>query len=313
YRRSGNNWSRVTRIASPNPTPSGFFGGTLAVYQDRFITGAVGNVQGEGRAYIYKWNGTDFTLEGTLVGNDTQQSDRFGVGVSMNSSEAVVGCLWDDDKGMDSGSAYLFTRSGSTWTQSQKITASDGDESDNFGGAVALVNDKLIAAASTDEDFGSFAGSAYEFSKNGNSWSETNKIGSPDANQNEGFGRVISSSGKTVAFAASGDDALGTFMGAVFVLDLNASNAIELQKLANSVDVFPNPATDVVNVKVNGLEGYNSSKEINFRIVDTTGKIVQTGIMNEVINQINISALPNGNYVLEMDYNGYSFGKQIIK
>lgn len=313
YRRSGNNWNRVTRIASPHPTPSGFFGGTIAVYQDWFITGAVGNVQGEGRAYIYKWNGSDFVLESELKGNDIQQSDRFGVGVSMNSDEAVVGSLWDDDNGSESGSAYLFTRNGSTWTQSQKLIASDGDGSDNFGGAVALVNDKLIVTAPTDEDFGSFAGAAYEFTYNGNTWTETNKLGSPDANQNEGFGRLIANSGKTIAIAASGDDEAGAFMGAVFVMELNSSNTLELVKLANSVDIFPNPASEVINVKLSRLEGYSTQNEVSYRIVDTTGKVVQTGVLNETINQLNIAKLPNGNYVLEMDWNGNSFGKQFIK
>jgi hypothetical protein len=312
YRRNGTDWTFVKRIANPSPIASGFFGGVISVYQNKFITSGTGNAN-QGRAYIYNWNGSDFDLEATLVSSDIAATDQFGSGVSLNANEAAVGAYWDDDLGNESGSVYMFKRNGSNWVQTQKIVASNGNAGDNFGGAVALVNDKLIITSSTDSEFASFGGSAYEFTYSNGSWKEDSNFGSIDANQNEGFGRVVASSGKTVAFAASGDDQRGTFAGAVFLLDLDAASTSEKIALANSVEVFPNPVFDILNVNLNSLENFNSNNELNYRVVDTTGKIVLKGRMNSNFNQVNVSTLPGGNYVLEMDWNGLTFGKQFLK
>ena len=59
--------------------------------------------------------------------------------ISLDSSVAiagdtiVVGACQDDDNGTDSGSAYVFTRTGTTWTEQAKLTASDGAADDQFG------------------------------------------------------------------------------------------------------------------------------------------------------------------------------------
>ncbi|MEZ4982494.1 MAG: T9SS type A sorting domain-containing protein [Saprospiraceae bacterium] len=312
YTKNGSNWTFVKRIANPSPISSGFFGGVISVYGNKFITSGTGNAN-QGRAYIYNWNGSDFDLEATLVSNDIAASDQFGSGVSMNANEAAVGAFWDDDKGNESGSVYMFKRNGSNWVQSQKIVASNGNANDNFGGAVALVNDKLIVTSSTDSEFASFGGSAYEFTYSNGSWNEDSNFSSTDANQNEGFGRVVASSGKTVAFAASGDDQRGTFAGAVFLLDLDAASTSEKIALANSVQVFPNPVVDILNVNLNSLKDFNSNDELNYRIVDTTGKIVLKGRLTSNFNQVNVSTIPGGNYILEMDWNGITFGKQFLK
>ena len=47
----------------------------------------------------------------------------------------------------DQGSAYVFTRSGTTWTQQAKLTASDGAADDCFGDSVALSGDTALVGA----------------------------------------------------------------------------------------------------------------------------------------------------------------------
>jgi hypothetical protein len=77
----------------------------------------------------------------------------------------VIGALGDDGRGSDSGSAYVFTRSGSSWTQQAKLTASDGAGGDSFGWSVAVSGDGSIAVigAYGDDDRDSNSGSAYIF------------------------------------------------------------------------------------------------------------------------------------------------------
>ena len=78
---------------------------------------------------------------------------------------ALVGSYQDDDGGVNSGSAYVFTRSGSTWTEQAKLTASDAASFDDFGYSVSISGDYAIVGAYSNDDAGSNSGSAYIFEK----------------------------------------------------------------------------------------------------------------------------------------------------
>jgi hypothetical protein len=87
----------------------------------------------------------------------------FGYAVALSGDSALAGAYYDDDNGSNSGSAYVFTRSGATWSQQAKLTAADGAASDYFGYAVALDGDSALVGAPYDADNGSNSGSAYVF------------------------------------------------------------------------------------------------------------------------------------------------------
>ena len=97
-----------------------------------------------------------------LVPTDGATSDSFGYSVSISSdgNTAIVGAYGDDGY---RGSAYIYTRSGSTWTQQTKLTASDGVANDYFGYSVSISSDgnTAIVGAYQDDDKGTDSGSAY--------------------------------------------------------------------------------------------------------------------------------------------------------
>ena len=64
--------------------------------------------------------------------------------VSIEGNTALIGADYDDDNGLDSGSAYIFTRSGATWTQQQNLLASDGAAEDLFGNSVFISGDTAL-------------------------------------------------------------------------------------------------------------------------------------------------------------------------
>ncbi len=82
-----------------------------------------------------------------LLASDGAAEDYFGSSVSLSGDTALVGAVYDDDNGADSGSAYVFVRSGTTWTQQQKLLASDGAVGDQFGGSVSLSGDTALVGA----------------------------------------------------------------------------------------------------------------------------------------------------------------------
>ena len=96
-----------------------------------------------------------------LTASDAAAGDQFGLSVSLSGDRALVGVFLDDDNGSNSGSAYVFDLSGGTWTQTQKLTASDAAADDDFGFSVSLSGDRALIGAFGDDDNGSNSGSTY--------------------------------------------------------------------------------------------------------------------------------------------------------
>ena len=95
-----------------------------------------------------------------LVASDWAEADQFGSSVALSGDTVLVGAWADDDYGSSSGSAYVFVRTGDVWTEQAQMLASDGENGDRFGYAVALDGDTAVVGAEWDDDW---TGSAYVF------------------------------------------------------------------------------------------------------------------------------------------------------
>ena len=82
-----------------------------------------------------------------LTASDGASNDYFGCSVSIDGDTAVIGASRDDDNGIDSGSAYVYVRSNGVWSEQQKLTASDGAASDEFGYSVSIDGDTAVIGA----------------------------------------------------------------------------------------------------------------------------------------------------------------------
>ena len=109
------------------------------------------------------WDGTSGSQPAKLTASDGAAGDGFG-GPSISGDTALIGAPEDDDQGEDSGSAYVFVRDGTSWSQQAKLTAGDGAEYDQFG-SVSISGDTALVGAPGDE-------SAYVFVRGGTSWSQ---------------------------------------------------------------------------------------------------------------------------------------------
>jgi len=111
------------------------FGISVSISGDYAIVGANRDDDGgfgSGSAYIFKWDGTSWSQQAKLTALDAAAGDYFGESVSISGDYAIVGALNNDDAGQASGSAYIFSRSGTTWNQQTKLTASDAAIGDQF-------------------------------------------------------------------------------------------------------------------------------------------------------------------------------------
>src|SRR5439155_1682035 len=109
--------------------------------------------------------------------------------------------------GLDAGSAYVFVRSGTAWTQQQKVTASDGAAADQFGTSVSLSADTAVVGSPADDLPGAGdAGSGYVFVRTGTTWTQQAKLVASDAATGDLLGQSVAISGDTVVAGAPGDD-----------------------------------------------------------------------------------------------------------
>ena len=73
-----------------------------------------------------------------LVPNDGAVEEWFAYSVAFDGYTAVISAAFGDENGLRSGSVYVFVRSGTTWTQHQKLVADDGATGDGFGTSVSM-------------------------------------------------------------------------------------------------------------------------------------------------------------------------------
>jgi len=197
--RSGSSWTQQARLTASDGAASDLFGISVAISGDYALVGANGDNSGanlnQGSAYVFVRGGGTWTQQARLTASDGAAFDSFGNSVALSGDYALVGASFDDvGANSDQGSAYVFVRSGSSWTQQAKLTASDGAAFDSFGNSVALSGDyALVGAFSDDVGANPDQGSAHLFKRNGVNWSLVRAVtdNSP-ANTNNGQGVGIS-------------------------------------------------------------------------------------------------------------------------
>ncbi len=154
-----------------------------------------------------------------------------------------MGATEDDDDGLSSGSAYVFSRhQGGTdhWGQLMKLTASDAAAGDRFGSSVAVSGDIAVVGAREDDDAGTSSGAAYVFSRNQggpDNWGEVTKLTASDAAGGDALGWSVAVNGDVAVAGAIGDDDNGNGAGAAYVFMRNeggADNWGEVAKLLAS-------------------------------------------------------------------------------
>ncbi len=209
YVRSGASWIQQAKIFADDGASSDSFGFSLSLSGNTLLVGSVNDddMGGQsGSAYVYTRSGSVWTEQAKLTAADGAASDSFGVSVSIDADTAVIGAYQGDDDGASSGSAYVFTRTGSSWSPQQKLTADDADAGDEFGWAVSVHGDTAVVGAHRDGDAGVDSGSAYVFTRSGSVWTQQDKLTSDDAAAGDEFGISVAINGDTVVAGAHHDD-----------------------------------------------------------------------------------------------------------
>ena len=212
FTRTGSTWTQQTKIIASDGVDGDWFGFSVAIAGDgnTCIVGAYGcdpeGIPNAGAAYIYTRSGSTWSQQAKLSASDAAQTDYFGYNVSISSNGDTC-CMGAFHKNVDVGAVYIFTRSGTIWTQQAKLVSSDGVTGDWFGISTNLSSDGntcIIGAYGCEIASIPNAGAAYVFSRSGSTWSQQAKLSASDAAQADYFGYsvTISSDSNTCCIGA---------------------------------------------------------------------------------------------------------------
>ncbi len=230
-------WTQLAKLAASDGADSDWFGMSVSISGDYAIAAAINddsNGSSSGSAYIFMRNGTNWNQQAKLVASDGAVDDFFGRSVSICPDYAIIGAYGDDDNGNTSGSAYIFVRNDTIWSQQAKLLASDGAPGDVFGGSVSISGDYAIIGAYYDDDKGNDSGAAYIFKREGTTWYQQAKLLAPDGAEGDNFGYCVSISGDYAVIGAYYDDDNGSDSGSAYIFKREGTTWTQQAKLLAS-------------------------------------------------------------------------------
>lgn len=168
FQRTGTTWMEQAKLVASDGSAGDNFGDSISLSNDTVVVGAsrddVGGAYDRGSAYVFQRAGTTWTEEAKLVASDGAPLDYFGYTVASSDDTAIVGAYHASAASSLQGTAYVFQRVGTTWTQLPKLVALDGETLDYFGFSVALAGDTLaIGAVDADDGVAFSRGALYVF------------------------------------------------------------------------------------------------------------------------------------------------------
>jgi len=242
FTRSGSTWSQQAYIKASNPGPQDFFGESLALDGDTLVVGATGEdssatgTDGDqnadsalesGAAYVFSRSGNTWTQSSYVKALNTGAGDLFGTSVAVYQNTVAVGAPGEDsnatgvngdqsnNSSIDSGAAYAYRRTGSTWTPQAYLKASNTEAGDNFGDHVAIAGNKVVVGATLEDsnalgidgdqgnNLAGGSGAAYVFKRFGSSWSQLAYFKASNTDPADNFGSSLAMDGTTLIVGAS--------------------------------------------------------------------------------------------------------------
>lgn len=192
--RAGTSWSQQAKLVASDAAQGDQFGGAVSLSSDTAVVGATGHATaagaGAGSAYVFVRNGTSWTEQAELAASDAGSNDQFGSAVYVSGDTAIVGAPFHDSStsAFNTGRAYVFVRSGTTWTQQAELEASDAATDARFGSSVSLEGTMALIGAENVQP----SGEAYVFSGSGSTWTERAHFEASGLQAFASFGNAVS-------------------------------------------------------------------------------------------------------------------------
>jgi hypothetical protein len=247
-------WTNEAYVKAPNSNELDYFGNSVAISGDTIVVGARiessnqttitngttassdNSAYEAGAAYVFRRTGNNWVNEAYLKAPNAEENDFFGYSVSISGDTIVVGAVAEDSNQTtitngtitvngtgadDSGSAYVFRRTGNTWTNEAYLKAPNAEGGDSFGVSVTISGDTIVVGATGEasnqttitngnttsgNNSSTISGAAYVFRRTGNIWTNEAYLKAPNADADDFFGSSVSISGDTIAVGSPNED-----------------------------------------------------------------------------------------------------------
>ena len=250
--RNGTTWSQQAYLKASNTGAGDRFGYSVSLDGDTALVGAYGEdsnatgvggdqanngVSDSGAGYVFVRNGSTWSQQAYLKASNTGATDWFGSSTSLAGDTALVGAYREDSNALgvdgnqgsnsatDAGAAYVFVRSGTSWSQQAYLKASNTWTTDWFGYALAVSGDTIAvgaiqedsSATGVDGDQGDNSavdsGATYLFTRSGTTWTQQAYLKASNTETNDIFGYWMAVHGGTLVVGAKGEDGNATGVG----------------------------------------------------------------------------------------------------
>ena len=278
--RDAENWEQQAYVKASNPGFTDQFGyfvdlsgdGNTMAASARFEPSAATGIDGDqnddsipqaGAVYVFGrvdgvWSQQAYIKASNTgeagVGNELGDGDQFGfsLALSADGGTLAVGAIAEDgaapgidadqsdNTAMSAGAVYVYSRTGTVWTQNAYIKPTNPGGGDLFGYSVSLTADgNMLAVGAFDED-GSLAGTneiqddeaggtgaVYVFTRIGGAWTQTAYLKASNAEQADSLGVAvaISDDGNTLVSAALDEDGETTGINSTAVPDIETNTS----------------------------------------------------------------------------------------
>ncbi len=239
FTRTGSTWRQRAYLKASNTVQEALFGVSVTISADgntlavgandnSSATGIDGDqmstaAAGSGAAYVFTRRGITWSQQAYVKASNTDALDRFGrsLGLSADGNTLAVGAETErsgatgingdqsSDAAIQAGAVYVFTRSGTSWSQQAYIKASNAQADDFFGSSLSVSSDGNTLAVSASGEASNAtgidgdqtsntavgSGAAYVFKRVGTDWSQQAYVKASNAQAGNRFGNTVAISG----------------------------------------------------------------------------------------------------------------------
>jgi hypothetical protein len=235
--RVAGTWSQQAYLKASNAQASAAFGTSVSISGETIAVGAPGEATGgagTGAVYVFVRSGSAWNQQAILKASNPDAGDEFGTSVAVFGDTIVAGAPKESSTatGVDgnqtnngailAGAAYVFLRTGSTWTHQAYLKASNTEHGDQFGTTVALYGATAVIGAPNErsnatgvngnqsDNSALASGAVYVFVRNGTAWSQEAYLKASNTETFDSLGSSVAISGDTIVAGAPAEDSAAT-------------------------------------------------------------------------------------------------------
>lgn len=220
-------WVEEARLQSASPAPYQAFGASVAAIAPYLYVGAPDRSNlTPGFVEVFRGSGGAWTREATLSPSTGMTPDRFGESIAVTAGLLVVGAPnAAADDGSRPGGVWIFAGTGSSWSESAILRATDPSDGAYFGLVAAASSERVLVGAIYDSEGAPDAGAAYLFDTE--DFTQLRKVVSPSPAASEQMARAVAISSEIAVMGSYDSDAVLNHAGVAWSFDPMAEDGTD--------------------------------------------------------------------------------------